>query len=175
MAEKLFCPRCGNQFTGDISYCRTCGLSLDGVSEIVKGEAESEPVVTRRPNFKLFQIGIALFILGLVIGLINGALRDFELFPQSYGKLVFMLLVAAGMLTLGAGFLFPTKKYTKQKPSNRAETDTSSDTAPLAGQLNPAEASIIDLEFRQGGHEAEKVPLGSVTEGTTRDLDRHID
>lgn len=172
MAEKLFCPRCGNQFTGDISYCRTCGLSLDGVSEIVKGEAESEPLVTRRPNFKLFQIGIALFILGLVIGLINGALRDFELFPQSYGKLVFMLLVAAGMLTLGAGFLFPTKKYTKRKPSKGAGNGTRSETSPLAGQLNPAEASINDMEFRKDVRETEKIPVGSVTEGTTRDLER---
>ena len=175
MAEKLYCPRCGSQFTGDISYCRTCGLSLDGVSEIVKGEAESKPVVTRRPNFKLFQIGIALFILGLVIGLINGALRDFELFPQAYGKLVFMLFVAAGMLTLGAGFLFPTKKYSKPKPSKRADDHTSPDTSPLAGQLNAAGASINDLEFRKGGRQAEEMPVGSVTEGTTRDLREHFD
>lgn len=175
MVDNLYCPRCGKPFSSDTGYCRTCGLSLDGVSQIVSGEAESKPVVTRRPNFKLFQIGIALIILGLVIGLINGALRDFELFPQSYGKLIFMLFVAVGMLTLGAGFLFPTKKYAKPKPRKRSDTDVRSDTSPLPQQLEPAQASVNDIEFRKDGLEFEKVPVGSVTEETTRNLDHHAD
>jgi len=175
MSEKMYCPRCGKSFSGEISFCRSCGLSLDGVSQIVNGEAESKPVVTRRPNFKLFQIGIALFILGLVVGLINGALRDFELFPQSYGKLVFMLFVAAGMLTLGAGFLFPTKKYAKPKASQRSVTDKISDTTPPTGQLNPAQPAVSDIVFPSNKREPEMVPVGSVTERTTRNLDQNAD
>lgn len=171
MADNLYCPRCGKQFNGETVFCRTCGLSLDVVSDIVSGESESKPVVTRRPNFKLFRIGIALFILGLVIGLINGALKDFELFPQSYGKLIFMLFVAAGMLTLGAGFLFPTKKYSKRKPSTaQAETDVKLDTAPLAGSLNAAHTGAVDVVFQKDDREFEKRPVPSVTEHTTRDL-----
>lgn len=171
MADNLYCPRCGKQFTEGTSFCRTCGLSLDGVSQIVSGEDESKPVVTRRPNFKLFRIGISLFILGLVIGLINGALKDFELFPQSYGKLVFMLFVAAGMLTLGAGFLFPKKKYTKQKPSSASpDTGVKLDTAPLARSLNTAHTSADDIVFPKDDREIEKNPAASVTEHTTRNL-----
>ncbi|MEQ1921929.1 MAG: zinc ribbon domain-containing protein [Pyrinomonadaceae bacterium] len=173
MAEQLYCPRCGKQFSDGTSYCRTCGLSLDGVSDIVSGEDETKPVVTRRPNFKLFRIGIALFILGLVIGLINGALKDFELFPQSYGKLIFMLFVAAGMLTLGAGFLFPTKKYTKRKPSTfPADPDAKLDTAPLAGSLTEARSNLDKGQFPKDDREFEKIPAASVTEHTTRDLDK---
>lgn len=168
----MYCPRCGKQFDLGTSYCRTCGLSLDGVSDIVSGESESEPVVTSRPNFKLFRIGIALFMLGLVIGLINGALKDFELFPQSYGKMVFMLFVAAGMLTLGAGFLFPTKKYTKRKPPTASpNTGVNLDTAPLADSLNAAHTRSDDIVFPKDDREFEKVPAASVTEHTTRNLD----
>ena len=171
MADNLYCPRCGKQFTDGTSFCRTCGLSLDGVSQIVSGEDDSKPVITRRPNFKLFRIGISLFILGLVIGLINGALKDFELFPQSYGKLVFMLFVAAGMLMLGAGFLFPTKKYTKRKPPTvPADTDVKLDTAPLAGSLNAARTDANDIVLPNDDREFEKVPAASVTEHTTRNL-----
>lgn len=172
MAEQLYCPRCGKQLNEGTSYCRTCGLSLDGVSNIVSGESESKPVVTRRPNFKLFRIGIALFILGLVIGLINGALKDFELFPQSYGKLIFMLFVAVGMLTLGAGFLFPTKKYTKRKPSTvSTDPDNKLDTSPLAGSLNEARPDLDNVQFPKDDREFEKIPVPSVTEHTTRNLD----
>lgn len=172
MTYKMYCPRCGKQFDLGTSYCRTCGLSLDGVSDIVSGEAESEPVVTRRPNFKLFRIGIAMFILGLVIGLINGALKDFELFPQSYGKLIFMLFVAAGMLTLGAGFLFPTKKYTKRKPTTGSSgVDKKLDTAPLARSLDEARPNLDQVHFSKDDREFEKVPAASITEHTTRNLD----
>ena len=102
MTENMYCPRCGKQFLSETSYCRTCGLSLASVVDLVVGDKESAPIVTSRPNFKLFRIGIALFIIGLVIGLINGALKDFQLYPDSYGKLLFMITVAAGMLTLGS-------------------------------------------------------------------------
>ncbi|MBK8305113.1 MAG: hypothetical protein WBC19_01350 [Pyrinomonadaceae bacterium] len=171
MAEDLYCPRCGKQFTDGTSFCRTCGLSLDGVSDIVSGESDTKPVVTRRPNFKLFRIGISLFILGLVIGMINGALKDFGLFPDSYGKLIFMLFVAAGMLTLGAGFLFPTTKYTKRKPSAvAADTDTKLDTAPLAGSLSSGDANVNVVHFPKDDREFEQLPVPSVTEHTTRDL-----
>lgn len=157
----MYCPRCSKQFDPGTSYCRTCGLALDGVSDIVSGQAESEPIVTRRPNFKLFRIGIGVFILGLVIGLINGALKDFELFPQSYGKLIFMLFVAAGMLTLGAGFLFPTKKYSKRKPS-----ELGASKKPQLAEPKHANDIVFPADTR------ELEPVASVTEHTTRDLDQ---
>ncbi len=166
MAEDLYCPRCGKGFASETSFCRTCGLSLDGVSEIVNGEAESAPEMVSRPNFKLMRFGIGLFIFGLVIGLLNGALKDFNLFPQAYGKFVFMAMVALGMLMLGAGFLFPKKQYKKQKPSLKGEPKLR--TAPLNEQLNPANAN--DIVFPIDTRELKPVAVGSVTEGTTRNL-----
>lgn len=172
MADKLFCPRCGNRFVADISYCRTCGLSLDGVSEIVNGEAASAPEVRTRPNFKLFRLGIGLFILGLVVGLINGALRDFELYPNSYGKTLFLAIIAVGMLLLGAGFVFPTKRYAKRKPGETTGSKARLDTAPLAGQLSTPANDIDFLEFPNDHRDLEAVPVGSVTEQTTRNLEQ---
>lgn len=174
MTENLYCPRCGKQFSDGTAFCRTCGLSLDGVSKIVTGEASEAPITTSRPNFKVMRIGIGLFILGLAIGLINGAVRDLGLFPDAYGKMVFLTLVAAGMLTLGAGFLFPTKKYTKRKRSDssaQSGADTGLDTAPLAGQLSPVEMDAGDLNFPTDRREPMTVERGSVTEHTTRNLE----
>jgi len=164
MAEDLYCPRCGKGFASETSFCRTCGLSLDGVSEIVNGEAGDAPEMVSRPNFKLMRLGIGMFIVGLVIGLLNGALKDFDLFPQAYGKFVFMAMVALGMLMLGAGFLFPTKHYKKRKPSKSPTLDT----APTKEQLNPA--GVNDIIFPVDTRELEPVAVGSVTESTTRNL-----
>lgn len=176
MTENLFCPRCGKQFRGETSFCRTCGLALEGVSEIVNGESASAPVMTSQPNFRVMRIGIGLFIFGLAIGLINGAVKDLGLFPESYGKMVFLFLVAAGMLTMGAGFIFPTKKYSKRKPSpSDNEVPAALNTAPLEGQLGPAHGRIDDVTFQKDGREFEVIPVGSVTEQTTRNLDQQAD
>jgi len=172
MADDLYCPRCSNRFSIDTSYCRSCGLSLDDVSKIVTGEAETAPEIQTRPNFKLFRLGMGLFIFGMVIGLINGALKDYELYPNSYGKTLFLVIIAAGMLLLGAGFVFPTKKYKKPKVSepNIVDADVELDTSPLAGKLEAARVSANDLDFPKDDREPEKIPVGSVTEHTTRNL-----
>ena len=174
MTENLYCPRCGKQFSSETIYCRTCGLSLDGVGEIVSGDAENAPITISRPNFKTMRIGIGLFIFGLAIGLINGAVRDLGLFPEAYGKMIFLVLIAVGMLTMGAGFLFPTKKYTKRKPSrstNELDTAVGLDTASLAGQLHSPQARVNDIDFAADSREPVIIERGSVTEHTTRNLE----
>lgn len=172
MADNLYCPRCSNPFTDGTSYCRSCGLSLDAVSKLVNGEAASAPEIQTRPNFKLMRLGIGLFILGLVIGLINGALRDLGLYPDSYGKMLFLVIVAAGMLMLGAGFVFPKKTYKKRKVSpmdHQNDPSKSFDTAPLAGELNPAN-DVDAIHFPTNDRIPDNQPVGSVTESTTRQL-----
>lgn len=174
MTENLYCPRCGKQFSSETIYCRTCGLSLDGVSEIVSGDAQNAPIATSRPNFKAMRIGVGILIFGLAIGLINGAVRDLGLFPEAYGKMIFLVLVAVGMLTMGAGFVFPTKKYTKRKPSrstNQSDPAVGLDTASLAGQLHSPSASVNDIDFPKDARELDKIAVGSVTEHTTRNLE----
>ncbi len=166
----MYCPRCAIEFSPNTGFCRTCGLSLDGVTEIVTGEAASAPEIQTRPNFKLFRLGIGLFIFGMVVGLINGALRDFELYPNAYGKMLFLVIIAAGMLLLGSGFVFPTKKYKKRKVAEASVTDAEAklDTSPLAGQLDAARVNTNDIDFPKD--DREKIPVGSVTEHTTRNL-----
>jgi len=169
MAENYFCPRCGNKFVKDTSFCRTCGLALDGVREIVSGDADNAPATVRRPNFAAFRLGIGLFILGLVIGLLNGALKDFDLFPQAYGKMIFLSFIAAGMLCFGAAVAFPTKKYAKPKKSaSKAEIPVELKTSPLAGEL--ATSTIEEINFPNDDREPLTAEPRSVTEHTTRNL-----
>lgn len=167
MADNLYCPRCASAFTTGTSYCRTCGLELKGVSEIVRGDADNAPVMTRQPNFAAFRWGIGLFIFGLVLGILHGALKGFGLYPERYGKLVFLMIIAVGFLTMGAGFIFPVKTYKKRR-STEPEQPVQFDTAPLAGELPPADTN--EIVFPANIREPVMAEPGSVTERTTRNL-----
>ena len=171
MSDKIYCPRCGKHCQADTSFCRTCGLALDGVTEIVNADAASAPVMTTRPNFKVMRFGIGLFIFGLVIGLLNGAVKELGLFPESYGKVIFLTIIASGMLTLGAGFLFPVKVFKKGKrKSVDADVANLLNTAPLDAQLPPAKIIDTDISFPKDSRERAAAEPGSVTESTTRQL-----
>lgn len=165
MAENLYCPCCGNKFGKETLFCRTCGLALDGVSKIVSGDAENAPVAKTRPNFVAFRLGLGLFIFGLVIGMVNGVIRDLQLFPEIYGKAVFLAFIAAGLLVLGSSIVFPTKKYTK-----RSKAPSRLDTSPLPGELLPANPAELSIDFPKDQREPISVEPQSVTEHTTRQL-----
>jgi hypothetical protein len=155
----MYCPRCAKEFTPDTSYCRTCGLELGPVSELVNGDLATAPEVRSRPNFKLFRIGFGIFILGMVVGLLNGALKGFGLFPDEYGKFVFLSFIAAGMLCLGAGFVFPKKYYVKKKRKEQlGEAET---PALTTGKFEGLPSADRNIDIAQ--------PV-SITERTTRNL-----
>ena len=105
--------------------------------------------------------------------MINGLIRDLGLFPQIYGKAVFIAFVAAGLLCLGAAVVFPSKKYTKRRNVNSTSESHSSerlDTAPLADQLSPADVDVDNVNFPADSREPVIVDRASVTEHTTRNL-----
>jgi hypothetical protein len=120
-------------------------------------------------------VGVGLFILGLVIGLLNAMLRDFQLFPERYGKMVFFLFIILALLTIGSAFLFPTKVYANRKRSLSdlaADPPTRLDTAPLVGQLSSADPLDLNtINFPQRQPQSVRTPAPSVTEQTTRNLE----
>ena len=162
----MYCPRCANEFESGTAYCRTCGLSLDGVSTIVSSEEESKPIVKSGPNRNLMRYGIGIFILGMVVALGNAALRELHLYPDAIGKSIFLFLIMIGMATMGAGMVFPQKRYIKQKghSPNKAEEQNTFPTADL-DRLPSADRSIDDIVFPVNTREPD-----SVTDNTTRQL-----
>lgn len=167
MAENLFCPRCGKQFGIETSFCRTCGLSLDGVSEIVNGETVSAPEVRKGPNNTAIRLGIGLFIFGTALGLANVIVREMNLFPEVYGKMIFIAFIVAGLVSMGMSFVFPQKRYVKKGRTSKedfAESGRDLSTVDL-DQLPSADRNIDDFISADGRREPD-----SITEHTTRQL-----
>lgn len=167
MADNLYCPRCGRPFTIDTSFCRTCGLALDGVSDIVGGESASAPEVRTRPNYTAIRFGIGLFIVGTALGLGTTIVKELDLFPPVYFKMLFVGFLIAGLLTLGYSFVFPKKYYVKKgnkEAKNVVENGRDLSTGGL-NQLPSAERNIDDFISMEERHKPD-----SVTEHTTRHL-----
>jgi hypothetical protein len=169
MAENLYCPRCASSFTTGTSFCRSCGLELKGVSEIVKGDASNAPVRVWRPNFNFVRYGVGFMVFGLVLGLIHGILKDFNLYPERYGKAVVLSIVAIAILTMGSAFVFSTTAYKKRKDPDLPEQ---LESAPSARELSAADTSnLADINFPAAAREPVMAEPGSVTEHTTRHLE----
>jgi hypothetical protein len=162
----MYCPRCTKEFEPGTAYCRRCGLALDQVAAIVSGEQDTEPDIKISPNRNLMRYGMGCFILGLVIALGNAILKDFGLFPEAIGKYIFLSLVMVGIGLIGAGIVFPQKRYVKRK--NRAARDIAfQDVLNTANmdRLPSADRSIDDIASLANNREPD-----SVTEHTTRQL-----
>ena len=164
----MYCPRCAKEFDHGTSYCRTCGLSLGSVVEIVTGDAENEPEIKKGPNEKLTRPGIGSFIVGSVIGLSIPIFKNLELFTAAaIARYVFLLLIMLGILLIGAGVLFPQKRYVKRKGRVVSGKDRQTEALATANlsQLPSADRNIDNIEFPVNKREPD-----SVTEHTTRHL-----
>lgn len=174
MSQQLYCPRCSKQFSSGTSFCRTCGLELGGITTLVAGDEANSPEFSTRPNGKLMRAGIAVFIFGTALALASAAVKDLTLFPESYGKMVFLIVVSIGMLLIGSGFVFPSKVYKKRRRVDGQDVAPSMkplDTAPLANSLAPGDSPTSIMDFPADTREKAFAEPGSVTERTTRNLE----
>jgi hypothetical protein len=158
----MYCPRCATEFQDGSpeAYCRGCGFELSPVTSLVTGE-EAKPPSRRSPvNSPLMRLGMALFILGLVVALLNAALSGLLGVPEVYGKTFFLVMVAVGMGCLGLGMLMPRRQKAK---TQKANTFPSQRSAPNALNTPAVTNNLPPLR-------ADQFEIPSVTEDTTRNL-----
>lgn len=170
MPDIIYCPRCAERANDNVAFCRKCGLPLDEVIAIVSGDAPNSPETTTRPNFNMIRIGVGLFILGTVLGLANVIARDLQLFPDIYGKAIFLSVIIAGLLSIGSSFLFPVKVYKKRKQSTEPDSRNALNTGPLGARLPAAEITEAEISVTKEAREKTPASPSSVTENTTRQL-----
>ncbi|MEO5858326.1 MAG: zinc-ribbon domain-containing protein [Pyrinomonadaceae bacterium] len=81
----MYCPNCGKENAGDQSYCRTCGLKLSAIAEVVADTLPSEEnAALQRRKVVIEKLGRgALSIAGLI------ALMSFIFAAALYKLIVF--------------------------------------------------------------------------------------
>ena len=130
----MHCPSCGREASIGQQFCRSCGMSLQPVSELLASEfpsTESPPPSGMPSNFgeakliKRMFWGLIICIVGIIIGVVGG-----KILHQNLVAVVGALLGAAGLLIFLSVILsaagishqsarskaLPSPKTTKQLP-----------------------------------------------------------
>ncbi|MFL6208130.1 MAG: zinc-ribbon domain-containing protein [Pyrinomonadaceae bacterium] len=179
----MFCPKCGQQQADEVRFCSRCGFALAGVSELIMrgGQlpawttaAPVGSVAERRKSPKLIGIKqgarmmfISFFLIPM-IAIMHKAIG----MPRQF-VLLGVLLFMAGMMRLFYSLLFAE--------STASASDTQTAYAPpmmpplgavRQDMLPPAQGTPAYAYRPPQVHTAEMQPPPSVTDHTTRLLDR---
>lgn len=141
----MFCSTCGNEIKTELNYCNRCGARVDKTDGNDNSGAAYPSMAT---GF------VALGGLGLTLGLIGMLLRN------SVNAEVIVILALAFLATIFAiSFLMIQQISRMTKPASSGKSLDKANVQQL-GTINAAQLE----EYRQ--------PAMSVTENTTRTLDR---
>ena len=182
----MFCPQCGQQQVSDAArFCSRCGFQLGAVSGLLatggRGAVEPSPVFETvpappSPKRKGAQFGGKLMLSGMFLGPALALLSELIGTPDELAIVGFIVFLA-GLFRLLYALLFEDGPYRRQlqrqptyvpsaqfAPPRAASALPPPQSTPARGYAPPQRPDTADLGYRP-----------SVTEGTTRLLDRERD
>lgn len=174
----MHCPQCGQQqATEVVRFCSRCGFPLDGVIQLLANggilpyqTGEAQQISPRRRGVKQ---GVILLLTGILLVPILGLFASFSdsNFLTLLAALAALICFLGGPLRMLYAAVFEESAPSLPRPANYIQAPVplhGSAPAALPGaQFQPPPAS-----WRQRPRTAELVRPPSVTEGTTRLLDK---
>lgn len=173
----MHCPQCGQeQISDEMRFCKSCGLSLNGVRELlatgnISPALEKESHKPRQaPRRKGVRHGVILLFISMIfMPLIN-------LIGKPQGEFLPMIFLMAGLMRILYAVIFqegaPRKKKQDSSLSQTAPTTTNQLGGETGGPALPPLQSVPVSAF--GARRTDKVGMASppsVTERTTKLLD----
>lgn len=152
----MHCPNCGQGISVEVNFCRACGLKLDSVVRAVSEHVNSDvpakkSVITGRNFFNPMLIGMVIFSVGLIMFVAGQGV-----WGATEAATVLTLL---GLLITGYGFIPMAARYDRELIKSLQKGEKRGIEKP-----EPKESLPSGDNFR---------PVSSVTEITTRELDRN--
>jgi zinc ribbon protein len=154
----MFCPRCGIENTNEQRFCRSCGLDMDVITQMVTGElaGSTDNLPLRRQQIGSLTpviYGLALIILGTVLGTIGKKVLG-EQGVADIGTLISVLGV--GLLALKGIFLLQQTRFSQPQKTQQSigqsavrqplpSAEAPSITEQTTRQLDPARDSEVEI------------------------------
>ena len=148
----MFCPSCGKDVNPDLSYCNQCGARLN---------VAADPRALPATNFNTLLgavIGLPFIGLGMLFGVIM-ALKGSGFKDDFIFAITFLTFLLFAIAEIGCVIMLVTR---------------TKGSRPLKDKAGPiSERHQLDEAMRRGlgGPTFEPMPVGSVTDHTTRALD----
>lgn len=176
----MHCPQCGQQQTpGEVRFCSRCGFPLDGVTELVARGGilpsyDPNTVTKTSPRRKGVQTGATMLMVGIITTILFAILNNYLGTPEFLIALSAVIGFVGGPLRVLYALIFeegaPRQQvvvHTYAPPNAPAAF-----AAPVRQMaLPPAQDQPIQA-YRPRQHTAEMIRPPSVTEGTTRLLEK---
>ena len=178
----MFCPQCGQQQASDAArFCSRCGFQLDAVSGLLltggvpPAYASQGELVPESPRRKGARLGGKVMLTGLFLAPALGLASELIGTPDELA-IIGIIIFLAGIFRLLYALIFeqgtdrsrpaPTQGYVPPAqfaPPRQASALPPQQTTPAHGYV-PPRADTGEIVYRP-----------SVTEGTTRLLDKELD
>lgn len=179
----MHCPQCGQQqIPGEVRFCSRCGLPLGGVSELLSHGGvlpKPEPETERRisPRRKGVQQGVMLIMLGIITTILFGILNNYLDTPELLTALSAVIGFVGGPLRILYALIFEQgapPHYVVLPHYSPPNTPAHLNAPPRQAALPPSYGTPATA-YGQRPHTAEMATPPSVTENTTRLLERDTD
>jgi hypothetical protein len=177
----MYCPQCGQEQTSaEMPFCKSCGLSLEGVRELLAIGDTSRTLdkQSRKPRPSLRRQGVRQGVILLFISMVFMPL--ITLFGKGRGEFLPMIFLMAGLMRILYAVIFQEGAPRKKKQENSQPyvgpiTSHQLGTAISATAL-PTSQSVPASVFSAARRDtAEMVEPLSVTEHTTKLLEESKD
>ncbi len=143
----MFCPNCGREGGPAQNFCRTCGLRLDAIDQVVRRELQESNIEPIRGSwlrtilFTAWHYGLFLLALGMIITGVGKKLLNEQLIAD-IGTL--MSVLGVGFLVSRGILLLKDSAHSSLRAPPKAET-----TTELAPQLEAKDRpSVTDFTTR---------------------------
>lgn len=179
----MFCPQCGQQqVPGTVRFCSRCGFPMDGVMQLLGNGGmlvyrDPEAPKEISPRKRGVRQGGMLLLLGIILVPILGVFASYSnsAFPEILAALAAIICFLGGPLRMLFAAVFEEgapSPYQVQRPYVPAQMPTPNFVAPARNAALPPPAAQPNLGWRQRPITAELPNPPSVTENTTRLLDK---
>ena len=109
----MYCPNCSTEASTEQKFCRSCGMELQAVSQLIAGQSElqrpaevpglKEPEQGKRD--KLMMYGTMIIMSSLVVGSLLLVFAGLNKFYPGMSDLIPLVLGVSGMLLFGGSAL----------------------------------------------------------------------
>ena len=171
----MHCPQCGQQFSGEVRFCKSCGFSLDSIRELLAPTDISHTLEkeTHKKRLSRSRMGMYRGIIILSMGIVLFSFSDFKskLFPLE------LVILICGLMRIVYAMIVQEDRERKKKQQEHSLPNIAPITTNQLGAatLNTALPILQTLPvsvFRARRMDtAEMVHSRSVTEHTTKLLD----
>ena len=164
----MHCPQCGQQFSDEVRFCKSCGFSLDCIRELLAPkdisttlEKGTHEVRRSRSRMGLYR-GIIILSMGIVF-------LSFWSFKSNFFPLVILI---CGLMRIVYAMFFQegTQRKKKQEHSLRNVANQLG-AATLSTALPPSQTVPVSVLRARRMYTAQMIHSPSVTEHTTKLLD----